>query len=157
MNLTQSLILFQRTLVNAWSQAAANEGISLTANEFDYLWCVHRAESAEFKPSDEGHDDGSHLSALAAEMQVQKSSASAMVSKLEKKGLIHRVNCQFDARAQHILLTESGRALFVATREAVYTALSGRMGRCLSPAELLLFTELLDRINAAAMPLDPTK
>jgi DNA-binding MarR family transcriptional regulator len=163
MDLTQTLIQFQRSLTGAWQQASEQSLTSLTANEFEYLWCVHLAAQADFDPQSfaedhgegqaggqaQGHDDSSHLSALAAEMQVQKSSASAMVNKLEKKGLIHRISCQYDARAQHILLTEPGLAQFMAAREAVYAGLNARIGQCLSPAELSLFVELLARINAA--------
>ncbi|QSX35895.1 MarR family transcriptional regulator [Shewanella sedimentimangrovi] len=154
MELTQALIQFQRCLAGAWHMATEQQATPLTVNEFEYLWCVHQAGLAEMnsnshaQPHGQDHDDSSHLSALAAEMQVQKSSASAMVNRLEKKGLIRRVTCQFDARAQHILLTEQGLEQFLTAKEVVYAELNAKIGRCLSPAELSLFVELLMRINA---------
>ena len=121
MNLEDGLIKLQRMIARTWdSQAFDSKENSLSYSEFEYMLCVHTAENSEFDPESVEHDDSSHLSTLAAEMQVQKSSASLMVNKLENRELIYRTTCQYDARAQHILLTEKGRKLFLSIQSSVY-------------------------------------
>ncbi|MFC6632742.1 MarR family winged helix-turn-helix transcriptional regulator [Microbulbifer taiwanensis] len=148
MSLDGSLMNLQRVLSQAWNRAAGGGREGLSSSEFEYLLCVHLAEGGEPGPDSGEHDDSSHLSALAAEMQVQKSSASVMVNKLEKRGLIRRVTCHYDARAQHILLTERGRELFLRTREAVYSGLAQSMAERLQPAEYRTLEQLLDKVCA---------
>ncbi|MBB1269894.1 MarR family winged helix-turn-helix transcriptional regulator [Shewanella sp. SR44-3] len=131
MDLHTSLIKLQRLLSQTWgNQVQDKQQEVLSASEFEYLHYVHVAESAHVheNPIDDAdieHDSSSHMSAIAAEMQVQKSSASLMVNKLEKRGLIERVTCQFDARAQHILFTDKGRELYLSTEARVYLHLAG--------------------------------
>ncbi|SDZ95934.1 MarR family winged helix-turn-helix transcriptional regulator [Microbulbifer marinus] len=148
MSLDRSLMNLQRILSQAWNQAAGDRREGLSSNEFEYLLCVYIAESGRPEPGSGEHDDSSHLSALAAEMQVQKSSASVMVNKLEKRGLIRRVTCRYDARAQHILLTEQGRELFLRTRESVYSALANSIAERLDPDEYRALERILDKVCA---------
>lgn len=117
MNLESALIKMQRVLNQAWQQ---HQGNVLSQNEFDYLACIFEAQNKEPPEVPEQHDDSSHLSALAEQMKVRKSSASLMVNKLEKRGFIERVTCRYDARAQHILLTALGQEVYRQTRERVY-------------------------------------
>ncbi|WP_448548068.1 MarR family winged helix-turn-helix transcriptional regulator [Thalassotalea fusca] len=150
MALEDSLIKLQRLITKTWNKHNfASKEHSLSYSEFEYLQCVHVAESAEFDPGAVEHDDSTHLSALAAEMQVQKSSASLMVNKLEKRGLIQRVACQYDARAQHILLTENGRKLFLHTQQAVYHDLAQMFNSVLAPEEYRQFEQVLSKVNDA--------
>ncbi len=147
MNLENSLIKFQRIISKTWDiQTFENKANSLSYSEFEYLLCVHIAESAEIDPTSEKHDDSTHLSTLAAEMQVQKSSASVMVNKLEKRALIYRATCQYDARAQHILLTEKGRKLFLSIQSAVYKNLAKSFKGLLADEEFDAFTQTLAKI-----------
>lgn len=131
MDLHTSLIKLQRLLSQTWgNQVQDKQQEVLSASEFEYLHYVHVAESAHVheNPIDDAdieHDSSSHMSAIAAEMQVQKSSASLMVNKLEKRGLIERVTCRYDARAQHILFTDKGRELYLSTEARVYLHLAG--------------------------------
>ncbi|SHF04380.1 MarR family protein [Microbulbifer donghaiensis] len=148
MSLDRSLMSLQRVLSQAWNRADGDDRYEvLSSNEFDYLLCVYLAEKGS-DPDSAEHDDSSHLSALAAEMQVQKSSASVMVNKLEKRGLIERVTCRFDARAQHILLTERGRELFLRTRESVYSTLASSIAERLEPDEYRTLEQILDKVCA---------
>ncbi|WP_305856701.1 MarR family winged helix-turn-helix transcriptional regulator [Balneatrix alpica] len=132
------LIQLHRQLSRAWG-----EETELSYSEFEYLSLVEIA-SAELpeRPSAE-HDDRTHLSALAAEMQVQKSSASLMVNKLEKRGLVQRVQCRYDARAQHILITATGQQLLARSRSRVYQPLLQALQRQLSTEQQQQWPALL--------------
>ena len=150
MDLEYSLIKFQRIISRTWDiQTFDNKENSLSYSEFEYLLCVHIAENAEIDPASEKHDDSTHLSALAAEMQVQKSSASVMVNKLEKRELIYRATCQYDARAQHILLTEKGRKLFLSIQSSVYKNLAKSFKGMLEDKEYDDFTITLAKVCAS--------
>lgn len=142
-----SLIKLQRLLSQAWSsQALHGQMNGLSQSEFEYLQCVHLAQNAEFLPEASGHDSSTHLSAIAAELQVQKSSASLMVNKLERRGLIYRVTCQYDARAQHILLTDRGQELFLETQASVFKNLAASLKAILDEEEFQRFEKTLAKI-----------
>jgi DNA-binding MarR family transcriptional regulator len=151
MDLHTSLIKLQRILSQTWgSQVQDKQQEVLSASEFEYLHYVHVAEHAHvhedpIDDTDVGHDSSSHMSAIAAEMQVQKSSASLMVNKLEKRGLIERVTCQYDARAQHILFTDKGRQLYLSTQARVYLSLAESFKHKLEPDEYQQLEELLSK------------
>jgi DNA-binding MarR family transcriptional regulator len=151
MDLHTSLIKLQRILSQTWgNQVQDKQQEVLSASEFEYLHYVHVAESAHvhedpIDDTDVGHDSSSHMSAIAAEMQVQKSSASLMVNKLEKRGLIERVTCQFDARAQHILFTDKGRELYLSTEARVYLSLAASFKHKLDADEYQQLEDLLSK------------
>jgi DNA-binding MarR family transcriptional regulator len=147
MNLENGLIKLQRMISRTWDvQEFDSKENSLSYSEFEYMLCVHTAENSEFDPENIDHDDSTHLSALAAEMQVQKSSASLMVNKLEKRELIFRATCQYDARAQHILLTEKGRKLFLNIQSSVYKNLATSLKQRLDDEEYDNFEKILAKI-----------
>jgi DNA-binding MarR family transcriptional regulator len=147
MNLENGLIKLQRMISKTWDvQEFDSKENSLSYSEFEYMLCVHTAENSEFDPENIDHDDSTHLSALAAEMQVQKSSASLMVNKLEKRELIFRATCQYDARAQHILLTEKGRKLFLNIQSSVYKNLATSLKQRLDDEEYDNFEKILAKI-----------
>lgn len=89
----------------AWADHAAQLGLSFS--EFEYLSVIHDEE--ERMRIEDGH--GQHLQDIVSVLGVAKASASAMISKLEARGLVGRFQCRQDARAQHIVLTEQGQAL----------------------------------------------
>ncbi len=78
-------------------------------------------------------------------MQVRKASASAMVQKLERRGLVHRVPCRYDARAQHIMLTEEGRAT-LGEASVVYTRTAARMKELLEPRQYRALERALAKV-----------
>jgi len=47
---------------------------------------------------------------LAAVLGVKKASVSTAISKLERRGLVNRFPCKLDARAQHLVLTDTARS-----------------------------------------------
>lgn len=90
---------------------------ALSHSEFEYLRAIKDQES---KQTDKD-DHGQHLQHVVGAMGVKKASASAMVVKLEERGLVRRIPCRLDARAQHILLTKAGETL-LKQGEAIYRA-----------------------------------
>lgn len=105
MQLADLIELSHRLAHRHWAKAAAELGLS--HSEYEYLRAI---KDQEMRKTDKD-DHGQHLQDVVAEMGVRKASASAMVVKLEERGLVQRVPCQYDARAQHILLTEAGQGL----------------------------------------------
>lgn len=115
MTLTDFLEQAHRQIQRAWSERAASAGVS--QSEYEYLRAIKEQESRKT----DKNDHGQHLQDVVVAMGVRKASASAMVLKLENRGLVKRIPCQMDARAQHILLTAEGQALLAAGR-AVHEA-----------------------------------
>ena len=89
----------------------------MTHSEYEYLRAIKDQEDE--KTDKDNH--GQHLQDVVDEMGVRKASASAMVLKLEERGLVVRFPCQYDARAQHIMLTEQGQKLLLSGEE-IYEA-----------------------------------
>ncbi len=89
---------------------------------------------------------GQHLQDVVAAMGVRKASASAMVLKLEERGMVERVDCQYDARAQHILLTKEGRRLLT-QGERIYEAVVSQLMSGLGDDDL---RSVADEINRFA-------
>ena len=102
MTLARTLEDLHRLINRQWAQDSARLGIS--HSEFEYLRAIKSHES-DGTCLDE---HGQHLQDVVAALGIKKASASAMVAKLEKRGLVARIPCRYDARAQHILLTEKG-------------------------------------------------
>ncbi|MES0882450.1 MarR family winged helix-turn-helix transcriptional regulator [Roseibium sp. SCP14] len=116
-----------------WSAMAADAGVSYS--EFEYLSAI---KDQEYRKTDR-HDHGQHLQDVVEAMGVRKASASVMVVKLEERGWVRRVPCQYDARAQHILLTgegearlEKGRTIYATVVQAVLSELNETERRALA-------------------------
>ncbi|MBF9043492.1 winged helix DNA-binding protein [Rhodobacterales bacterium HKCCE4037] len=88
-----------------WAVAARDLGMS--HSEFEYLSAV--LEQEELMRFEDHH--GQHLHDIVEMLGVTKPSASAMIAKLEERGLVRRFQCRMDGRAQHIVLTDEGRRL----------------------------------------------
>ncbi|WP_417769632.1 MarR family winged helix-turn-helix transcriptional regulator [Stappia sp.] len=102
---TTALERLHRIAHRHWAAQASAAG--LTHSEFEYLRAIKDQERRKV----DKNDHGQHLQDVVAAMGVSKASASAMVVKLEERGLVRRVPCLMDARAQHILLTDEGASL----------------------------------------------
>ncbi len=102
MKLARLIEHFHRQSHRQWARAGTRLGVS--HSEYEYLRAIKDQETR--KTDKDNH--GQHLQDVVADMGVKKASASAMVVKLEERGLVQRHACQHDARAQHILLTPAG-------------------------------------------------
>ena len=113
MKLARLIELAHRQGHRQWANAGGHLG--MTHSEYEYLRAIKDQESRKTDKDDHGQ----HLQDVVDEMGVRKASASAMVLKLEERGLVERFPCQFDARAQHIMLTEEGQKL-LSSGEGIY-------------------------------------
>ncbi|WP_018692172.1 MarR family winged helix-turn-helix transcriptional regulator [Algicola sagamiensis] len=142
MNVSEQLLLLHRLLNKSWNA----EELDLSYNEFEYLHCIHVAEQVDPDEYDMQHDDSTHLSSLANDLQVKKSSVSVMLNKLEKRGLTQRVTCRYDARAQHILTTEKGREYLAKAAQSIYETKEQQLKQKLEPQEFEQLNQLLHKV-----------
>ncbi|MCG9598359.1 MarR family transcriptional regulator [Vibrio sp. Isolate25] len=95
MELENCLVELERFCAKAWRVHAKEDPLSLLSfNEYDYLRAI------------EEHPEGIRITDLANEMKVTKPSASNMVARLQKKGLVVRMACHEDARSKRVVLSE---------------------------------------------------
>lgn len=116
----KTLQKIHRLTSKAWAEQAKATG--LTQSEFDYLSAVQ--EQADLQRFEDHH--GQHLQDIVVALGVSKASASTMISKLEKQGLVERMQCLRDARAQHIILTAQGQML-LAQGNKIYDAVAKKI------------------------------
>jgi DNA-binding MarR family transcriptional regulator len=116
-----------------WREVSRQSGsMELTNSEFDYLYALLE------------HPQGMRLTELAECMKVSKASASAMVSKLEKRGYIQRISCPEDGRATLLQATEKGAALEKEEMD-IYAQTTQQMVVSLTPEEQQQFEHLLHK------------
>ncbi|EGR2739921.1 MarR family transcriptional regulator [Vibrio parahaemolyticus] len=133
MALEESLIDLERFCARAWRVYAKEEPLShLSFNEFDYLRVI------------QVFPEGVRITDLADELQVTKPSASNMVVRLEKKGLVKRIACNEDARAKRVLLTEDV-AEKMSLEQIVYKDISDQMMLKLNEQEAKQLQSLLNK------------
>lgn len=133
MTLENSLIELERFCSKAWRVYAKEDPLSLLSfNEFDYLRVIQT--SAE----------GMRITDLAEEMKVTKPSASNMVARLEKKGLVRRVACNEDARSKRVTLTEKV-IQDLSLEQVVYKEIAQAMNAKLSAKEAEQLVSLLEK------------
>lgn len=109
-----------------WASAAREVGMS--HSEFEYLSAV--LEQEMLMRFEDHH--GQHLHDIVQMLGVTKPSASAMINKLEERGLVRRYQCRVDGRAQHIVLTDEGRKLH-ATGRRIYERVAEKLSKLQSP------------------------
>ncbi|MGR5066855.1 MULTISPECIES: MarR family winged helix-turn-helix transcriptional regulator [Vibrio] len=133
MALEKSLIDLERFCAKAWRVYAKEDPLScLSFNEFDYLRVIQR------------YPEGVRITDLAAELQVTKPSASNMVVRLEKKGLVKRIACSEDARSKRAVLTEEV-VKEMSLEQVVYKDISEQMMRNLNDQEVQQLQALLTK------------
>ncbi len=133
MALEESLIDLERFCARAWRVYAKEDPLShLSFNEFDYLRVI------------QVFPEGVRITDLADELQVTKPSASNMVVRLEKKGLVKRIACNEDARAKRVLLMEDV-AEKMSLEQIVYKDISDQMMLKLNEQEAKQLQSLLNK------------
>ena len=97
---------------------------------------------------------GSGVSAVAEHQGVSLASASALVERLVRQGLVDRAQDPKERRRVLLTLTAAGaerlRAVSLGTRRAMARALSHR-----SPAELAVIAQAMDLLMASVLDIDP--
>ncbi|KLN61706.1 hypothetical protein WH96_05135 [Kiloniella spongiae] len=157
MSLTHSLDQFHRYLTCLWTDISERPN-ALTCSEYGYLRAIERLDGDKLANAGGGeescgHSDGTsgmghHLQDIVELLKIKKASASVAITKLEKRGLIERFQCQHDARAQHIVLTEKAEE-YLREEEAVYEASAKDIAKVLTADELKAFKVCLAKINRA--------
>ncbi|WP_162938117.1 MarR family winged helix-turn-helix transcriptional regulator [Kiloniella sp. EL199] len=150
MSLTNSLDQFHRYLTCLWTDISDRPN-ALTCSEYGYLRAIERLDGDKLAQGEgcrrsDGH--GHHLQDIVELLKIKKASASVAVTKLEKRGLIERFQCQHDARAQHIVLTEKARK-YLREEEAIYKTSAKDIAKVLTVDELKAFEASLAKINKA--------
>ncbi|NQX67639.1 MarR family transcriptional regulator [Paenibacillus alba] len=82
---------------------------------------------------------------LAIKLDVQQSTMSQMLDRLEKAGLVVRRTSESDTRVKTVILTEAGYDVIKQTEQAWKDKLAEPFEQ-FSPAEKLMLVELLDRL-----------
>ena len=132
MHLSQSFDYIERYLAKLWrSDEVGRQFEHVTFNEYDYLKAVQ-------------HLGQPRLSDLAAEMRVQKSSASTMVAKLERRDLLKRTPCPDDRRSTRVSLTGQGEAL-MALEDKLFGDMTRKICAAMSEEEYQILETLLDK------------
>ncbi len=133
MSLENSLIELERFCSKAWRVYAKEDPLSsLSFNEFDYLRVI------------QDFPEGIRITDLADEMKVTKPSASNMVARLQKKGLVQRVACHEDGRAKRVILTAQV-IKDLSLEQVVYKSIATSMSQKLSKEETSQLALLLEK------------
>lgn len=133
MTLENSLMELERFCSKAWRVHAKEDSLSnLSFNEYDYLRVI------------EEHAQGIRITDLAQEMKVSKPSASNMVDRLQKKGLVTRVSCNEDGRSKRVILTEQV-IKDLSLEQVVYRRIAESISSKLTPTESSQLINLLEK------------
>jgi DNA-binding MarR family transcriptional regulator len=129
--LSDNLEKIERFASKVWRIQSKEDPIGqLSFNEYDYLKVIQSASEAI------------RLTDLAKEMQVTKPSATNMVKRLEKKGLVQRQLCLEDARSKRITLTEKAKQ-GLEDELRVYKAMAEQLKRKLTREQVDQLNQLL--------------
>ncbi|RZR10643.1 MarR family transcriptional regulator [Vibrio vulnificus] len=133
MILSTHLEKMERFAAKVWRKHSKDDPIlQLSFSEYDYLKVIQNAQ------------EPIRITDLALEMEVSKPSATNMVTRLERKGLVSRAHCLHDARVKRVALTE--KALHYLAQEAmVYRILAEQVAGQLSDEEQQQLVSLLSK------------
>lgn len=131
--LAKSLSNLERFSYKAWRVHAKEDPLCLLSfNEYDYLKVIQDCEG------------GIRITDLAEELRVTKPSASNMVVRLEKKGLVNRIACEDDARSKRVVLSESAMQN-MSLETVVYKDMAAQMMSRLNEEEAKQLVLLLEK------------
>ncbi len=135
MSLQASLIKLEIFMFKEWRIAAKGDDplSHLSFNEFDYLKVIQLAK------------EPIRITDLAEEMQVSKPSASNMVVRLEKKGLVSRIACSDDARAKRVLLTNKAEDNFL-LEDRVHSEITRKLEDKLTEGEVEQLVSIFEKM-----------
>lgn len=123
----------ERLTAKVWRNVSKEDPLGhLSFNEYDYLKTIQAFE------------EPIRLTDLAKQLDVSKPSATNMVKRLEKKGLVERLLCSDDARAKRVVLTEKARVPLSSESE-IYGVVAEQLQRNLSASEFNQLEQLLEK------------
>ena len=131
--LNQNLEKIERFASKVWRTQVNEDPIcQLSFNEYDYLKVIQASP------------EPIRLTDLAIEMQVTKPSATTMVQRLEKKGLVERKASLEDARSKLVVLTHKAE-LGLEEESKIYQVMAQILESRLSEQESKQLNQLLDK------------
>ena len=131
--LNQNLEKIERFASKVWRTQVNEDPIcQLSFNEYDYLKVIQASP------------EPIRLTDLAVEMQVTKPSATTMVQRLERKGLVERKASLEDARSKLVVLTHKAE-LGLEEESKIYQVMAQILESRLSEQESKQLNQLLDK------------
>ncbi|WP_286294688.1 MarR family winged helix-turn-helix transcriptional regulator [Vibrio apostichopi] len=131
--LDQNLEKIERFASKIWRTQVSEDPIcQLSFNEYDYLKVIQASP------------EPIRLTDLAIEMQVTKPSATTMVQRLERKGLVERQASLEDARSKLVILTKKAE-IGLEEESKIYQVMAQTLESRLSEQESQLLNQLLDK------------
>ena|SRR5690242_1893425 len=106
---------------------------------YDVLWELERADHGRLRMAD-----------LAERAVVSRSNVTRLADRLEKSGLVARMNCPVDGRSTYCVLTEKGRALRARMWTVYRKQIESLFGEHLSVREAEEMTRVFERIISSA-------
>lgn len=131
--LDQNLEKIERFASKIWRTQVNEDPIcQLSFNEYDYLKVIQASP------------EPIRLTDLAIEMLVTKPSATTMVQRLERKGLVERQASLEDARSKLVILTKKAE-IGLEEESKIYQVMAQTLESRLSEQESQLLNQLLDK------------
>ncbi|CAH0526766.1 MarR family winged helix-turn-helix transcriptional regulator [Vibrio hippocampi] len=133
MSIEANLEKLERLASKIWRTHAKEDPLAhLNFNEYDYLKAV------------QSWGEPIRLTDLAAQLNVSKPSATTMVQRLERKGLVARIPCVEDARSKRVILTDKALTSLSSETE-IYGLLAKRLSHSLDSDEYAQLQQLLEK------------
>ncbi|MEZ9057720.1 MarR family winged helix-turn-helix transcriptional regulator [Vibrio pelagius] len=131
--LNENLEKIERFASKIWRTQSKEDPIGqLSFNEYDYLKVIEAAK------------EPIRLTDLAEEMQVTKPSATTMVQRLERKGLVERMPSPEDARSKLVVLTAKAET-GLEEESKIYQVMANTLESQLSEQEIEQLNLLLNK------------
>ena len=143
MSLNHALETLHRSLSCRWREVPESAG-GLSLSAFEYLRAVESFGGACAAETDSAAPDPARVSEVAASLSVNRASASAMLERLARRGLVAFRACRNDARVRHVVLTEAGAAA-IKESAALYTRSARTLVKRLSADEAKTLRRLLEK------------
>lgn len=96
----------------------------------------------------EAGDEGIRMSDLARAVSLTKAGLTALVDRLEKRGLLERANDPADRRVIRIKLTDEGRTAFRSAAKVHVAGINERFARHLTEEQAAVIVEALEHIRS---------
>ena len=120
-----------------------DSGLSLA--DFEVLVQLTDTELGQLRVSD-----------LAQALQWERSRVSHQVTRMERRGLVERVNCTHDARVAYVVITDQGREAIEKAAPSHLRTVRRLVFDVLTPSELAGFEVAVDKLLAATQAEDST-
>ena len=117
------------------AQLAAESGLS--PGDYAVLLALSEADGRRMRSSE-----------LAAAIDWERSRLSHHLARMERRGLITRVECATDSRGAEVLLSEDGARVFRASTAPHMRAVKRHFGDALSPAQFEALADILATLRS---------